>query len=237
MTQRPSPLKHTSLLDFTVSSGTSCTSQGFDSSTDSSLPPAAPATLSPMPDSEWRLTHSLSAKKFMSPLYVSLTAAWPPRCMTTDGNLVILNRCTMSFSSSETKPNFIVRLNTVSLDKAFQMLGVDFDFEKRSTFGLEWSLVRKSSTLSFVTFVPMSVRNLATLPEIAFCSSLPSYLKVGIGFGGLIITVGVVVMPCLPQNTSNSLQLTAVTLAMPFSSPATLLYSSMKAISALLSSL
>eukprot|EP00411_Alexandrium_monilatum_P071773 CAMPEP_0175555740 /NCGR_PEP_ID=MMETSP0096-20121207/34515_1 /TAXON_ID=311494 /ORGANISM="Alexandrium monilatum, Strain CCMP3105" /LENGTH=54 /DNA_ID=CAMNT_0016858867 /DNA_START=66 /DNA_END=227 /DNA_ORIENTATION=- len=53
----------------------------------------------------------------------------------TVGNFLTLKRWTNSLSSSVMKPNFTVRLKTVSLERAFQMVGGVFLLEKSMTLG------------------------------------------------------------------------------------------------------
>lgn len=95
----------------------------------------------------------LSAKKFISPLYVSLVSDFWPRTMRTEGNFLILNFAQSSVSSSDANANFTVRLNTVSLDNAFQIVGAFFELVKRIIFGLMASdemYVSASADVSFV---------------------------------------------------------------------------------------
>mmetsp|Transcript_19233 Transcript_19233/g.50796 ORF Transcript_19233/g.50796 Transcript_19233/m.50796 type:complete len:239 (+) Transcript_19233:762-1478(+) len=148
----------------------------------------------------------------------------------------MLNFLTISSSSFETRPNFTVLLNTVSLDRAFQIVGAPFLSVKRITFGFAGSVVMKLSTLSLLTLMVKSGMNLEILPTRAFISSLPSYLNAGMGLVGYTMIAGVSSIPCFLQKTGNSVQLRAQTLAMPFRSPATVLYVSRNATSALLSS-
>merc|ERR1719424_1081563 len=95
--------------------------------------------------------------------------SWPTlRCMTTLGNFFTLNFAQMSASSSVIKPNLAVRLKTVSLERAFKMVGGDFLLEKIITFGLEASDVSHASIVSLVSFTELSGIIFESLPATAF---------------------------------------------------------------------
>mmetsp|Transcript_7994 Transcript_7994/g.11254 ORF Transcript_7994/g.11254 Transcript_7994/m.11254 type:complete len:212 (-) Transcript_7994:225-860(-) len=207
-----------SWCDFSVSSGTSCTNQGLASSTETSSLPPAEDILSPMPDSECKFTQSLICVNAISPLYVSLISALAPRCMRMDGNFLILNLLTTSSSDSAAKPNFTVRLKTVSLERALKSVAGVFCFENKITFGFVGSVVRNWSTFSLVSLVLKSGISLDILPEMALVSNLPSYKKAGMGFVGYSMTAGVSLTLFFSQNAGQSVQLIAHTLAMPLRS-------------------
>merc|ERR1719191_1125381 len=237
MTQRPSPLKQMSLCDFEVSSGTSWTSHGFASSMVSSLPPPPPWTLSPMPDSDRRLTHSWTAAKVMSPLYSSLESALAPETLINVGNFFTLNLLTMADSASFTKPNLIVLRKTCSDDNNLNINGTLSLFENNITFGLVGSVVKNLSIVSAVRTVDISGTSLPMRPESAFFSILPSHMNAGIGLGGYSITEGVVFTLFFSQNLEFSLQSIAHTFIIPLNSLANWLYSSRNFSSSALSAL
>merc|ERR1719159_997783 len=107
------------------------------------------------------------------------------------GFFLTLNFEQTSASSSVTKPNFAVRLNTVSAESAFRMVGGFFLLEKTRILGFEASELIHESTLSLVIFVEWSGIILESFPTIALLSILPSYVKAGKGLIGYNMIFGV----------------------------------------------
>merc|ERR1719443_2432112 len=106
----------------------------------------------------------------------------------------------MASSASFTKANLQVLFKTPSDESALNINGTLSLFEKSRTFGFVASEVKNLSTLSAVRTNVLSGMSFAKRPESGFFSSFPSHINAGMGFGGYIITEGVVFTLFFSQN-------------------------------------